>query len=94
MFFNEAKMFDMIVEFTDSTITFKIDVTLLPPGTTIYPHLKVKGVNYYNGGANNNGDIRGNGLTFATNQYITLGNQVYTIVREYEMPVLKITAAN
>jgi len=94
MFFNEAKMYDMIVEFTDSTITFKIDVTLLPPGTAIYPHLKVKGVNYYNGGANNNGDIRGNGLTFTNNQRITLGNQVYTIVREYEMPVLKITAAN
>ena len=91
MFFDGSKMYDMITEFTDSTVTFKIDVTHLTPGTMIYPHLRVKGTVYYNGGANNNGDIRGNGLTFTNGQTISYNNQTYTLVREWEMPVLKIT---
>ena len=94
MFFDGSKMFDIIAEFTDTTFTFKIDVTLLTPGTVIYPHLRVKGAVYYNGGANNNGDIRGMGLTFTSGQNVTYNGQVYTIIREYEMPVLKISAAN
>ncbi len=92
IFFDNATMYDLITEFTDTTFTFKIDVTLLTPGMTIYPHLRVKGTVYYNGGANNNGDIRGNGLTFTNGQSVTLNGQTYTIVKEYEMPVLKITA--
>ena len=94
MFFDGSKMFDIIAEFTDTTFTFKIDVTLLTPGTVIYPHLRVKGAVYYNGGANNNGDIRGMGLTFTSGQNVTYNGQVYTIIREYEMPVLKISASN
>ncbi len=94
MFFDGSKMFDLITEFNGNSFTFKIDVTHLTPGTAIYPHLRVKGVVYYNGGANNNGDIRGNGLTFTNGQKVTHNGQIYTIVKEYEMPVLKITAAN
>ena len=91
-FFDNAKLYDLIVEFTGNTFTFKIDVTLLPAGTVIYPHLRVQGKVYYNGGANSNGDIRGNGLKFEGGQKVTLNGQVYTITREYEMPTLKITA--
>lgn len=94
IFFDNATMYDLITEFTDTTFTFKIDVTLLTPGAVIYPHLRVKGSVYYNGGANNNGDIRGMGLTFTSGQSVTYNGQKYTIVKEYEMPVLKITAAN
>ncbi len=94
MFFDGSKMFDLITEFDGSNFTFKIDVTHLTPGTKIYPHLRVKGAVYYNGGANNNGDIRGNGLVFQNNQSVTCNGQIYTIVKEYEMPVLKISAAN
>ena len=91
MFFDGSKMYDIIAEFTETTVTFKIDVTLLTPGTTVYPHLRVKGTVYYNGGANNNGDIRDNGLTFTNGQKITYNGQTYTIVKEWEMPVLKVT---
>lgn len=94
MFFDGSKMYDLIAEFEGNTFTFKIDVTHLTPGTAIYPHLRVKGAVYYNGGANNNGDIRGMGLTFKNGQSVTYNGQVYTIVKEWEMPVLKITAAN
>ena len=66
----------------------------LTPGTVIYPHLRVAGAVYYNGGANNNGDIRGNGLTFKNEQSVTVGGQIYKIVREYEMPVLKISSVS
>ena len=91
-FFDNAKLYDLIVEFTDTTFTFKIDVTLLPAGTTVYPHLRVQGTVYQNG-ANGNGDIRGNGLKFDGGKKVTFNGQVYTITREYEMPTLKITAA-
>ena len=70
----------------------KIDVTNLKAGTIIYPHLKVKGNMYYNGGANKNGDIRGTDLVFTEGQSITYNGQTYTIRREYEMPVLVIPA--
>ncbi len=93
-FFDNAKLYDLIAEFDETTFTFKIDVTLLTPGTSIYPHLRINGAVYYNGGANNNGDIRGMGLTFTNGQSVTCNGQVYTIVKEYEMPVLKVTAAN
>ena len=94
MFFDGSKMFDLTTEFDGNKFTFKIDVTNLTVGTAIYPHLRVKGAVYYNGGANNNGDIRGNGLTFTSGQKVVYDGRVYSLVREYEMPVLKITAAN
>lgn len=94
MFFDGSKMFDMITEFNGNKFTFKIDVTHLTPGTAIYPHLRVKGAVYYNGGANNNGDIRGYDLKFTDGQSVTVGGQLYRIVKEYEMPVLKISVAS
>ena len=61
-------------------------------GTKIYPHLNVRGVNYYNG-ENENGDIMGYDLAFTNHQQITFNGQIYEIVRDYSMPSLKITAA-
>ena len=92
-FFDNAKVYDLITEFTDTTFTFKIDVTLLTPGTVIYPHLRLKGVVYANN-SNSNGDICGNGLTFTDKQSVTLNGQTYTIVREWSMPTLRVTAAS
>ena len=92
MFFDNATMYDMITEFDGNRFSFKIDVTYLTSGTVIYPHLKVQGNNYYNGGVNNNGDILGSDLKFTNNQSVTLNNQTYTIVREYNMPTLRVTA--
>ena len=94
IFFDNATMYDLDAEFTDTTFTFKIDVTLLTPGVVIYPHLRVKGNVYYNGGANNNGDIRGMGLTFTNGQSVTFNGQTYQIKEEYSMPTLRVTAAN
>ena len=72
MFFDNATMYDMITEFDGNRFSFKIDVTYLTSGTVIYPHLKVQGNNYYNGGVNNNGDILGSDLKFTNNQSVTL----------------------
>ena len=91
-FFNESTVYDLITEINGQEIMFKIDVTLLPVGTKIYPHLNVRGVNYFNG-ANANGDIMGYDLVFTNNQQITLNGQVYKIVRDYSMPTLEISAA-
>ena len=89
-FFDGTKVYDLITEFTDTTVIFKIDVTLMPAGTLIYPHLKIKGVNYYNSGANENGDIVGNDIQFVDNQSVTFNGQVYKIVRAWSMPTLQI----
>ncbi len=77
--------------FTPTTFEFKIDVTDLS-NRTIYPHLKVDGVNYVNG-ANDNGDIRGNGLTFTNDKSVTLSGKKYTLKTAYSMPTLVITNA-
>ena len=92
-FFDGTKVYDLICEFTDRTVTFKIDVTLLAAGVQIYPHLKVQGVNYYNDGNNDNGDIMGNSVNFVDNQSITYNGLVYKIVRAYSMPTLVISNA-
>lgn len=92
-FFDGTKTYDLITEFTGNTVTFKIDVTLLAAGVQIYPHLKVQGVNYYNDGNNDNGDIMGNSVDFVDNQSITYNGLVYKIVRAYSMPTLVISNA-
>ena len=92
-FFDGTTVYDLITEINGGEIVFKIDVTLLPAGVKIYPHLKVRGVNYYNG-ENENGDIMGYELVFTNHQQVTLNGQVYELVRDYSMPSLKITAAN
>lgn len=91
-FFDNSKVYDLITEMTGKEIVLKIDVTLLPVGTKIYPHLNVRGVNYYNG-ENENGDIMGYDLAFTNHQQITFNGQIYEIVRDYSMPSLRITAA-
>ncbi len=92
-FFDGTTVYDLITEINGGEIVFKIDVTLLPAGVKIYPHLKVRGVNYFNG-ENENGDIMGYELVFTNHQQVTLNGQVYELVRDYSMPSLKITAAN
>ena len=93
-FFDGTKVYDLIAEFTDTTFTFKIDVTFLAPGVTVYPHLKVRGVNYYNGGQNENGDIVGADLVAPYNKEIVFNGQIYKLVRDWSMPSLQVFAAN
>ena len=93
-FFDGTTVYDLICEFTDTTFTFKIDVTLLTPGVTVHPHLKVRGANYYNGGQNENGDIIGADLVAPYNKEITFNGQIYKLVRSWSMPALQIFAAN
>ena len=90
-FFDGTKVYDLITEFDDTNVTFKIDVTSIPAGTQIWPHLKVKGVNYYSNGVNQNGDILGNDLVFTNYQSVTFNGQVYQIVRDCSMPSLVIS---
>jgi len=92
VFFSDEKTYTTATTFDGNSFTMKIDVTNLKAGTIIYPHLKVKGNMYYNGGANKNGDIRGTDLVFTEGQSIMYNGQTYTIRREYEMPVLVIPA--
>ena len=87
-FFDGANVYNIIVEFDATTFTLKIDVTDLAP-TTIYPHLNVGGSKYENG-ANANGDIRGNGLTYTNGQSVILNGKSYTINTEWSMPTLVI----
>jgi hypothetical protein len=82
----------LITTFEGNRFTFKIHVTFLTPGITIYPHLKVQGNNYYNGGVNNNGDILGSDLKFTNGQKVTLNGLTYQISKEWNMPALKIIA--
>ena len=88
-------IFDGLVEldfeatFTEDTFVFKCDVTDMKAGT-FYPHMTVENVNYDNGGANKNGDIRDRGLTFVDGQSVTLNGKTYTIVKEYSMPTLVV----
>ena len=93
-FFDGTTVYDLICEFTDTTFTFKIDVTLLTPGVTVYPHLKVRGENYYNGGQNESGDIIGADLVAPYNKEIVFNGQIYKLVRAWSMPTLQISAAN
>ena len=92
-FFDGTKVYDLITEFDDTNVTFKIDVTSMPAGTQIWPHLKVKGVNYYNSGHNNEGDIVGSDVWFVDNQSITYNGLVYKIKRDWSMPSLVISKA-
>lgn len=87
-FFDGSTIYSIIVEFDATTFTLKIDVTDLAP-TTIYPHLNVGGSKYENG-ANANGDIRGNGLTYTNGQSVILDGKSYTINTEWSMPTLVI----
>ena len=94
MFFNEIGgeiiPYDMIVDIDGNKFTFKIDVTNLTPDSPIlWPHLKLKGNNYQGG----NGDIKGNGLKFQDKQEVVLNGQIYRIVREWDMPSLRVFAA-
>ena len=93
-FFDGMTVYDLICEFTDTTFTFKIDVTLLTPGVIVYPHLKVRGENYYNGGQNENGDIVGADLVAPYDKEITFNGQIYKLVRSWSMPALQIFATN
>lgn len=91
-FFDGATNYDFTVEFTDDEFVLKIDVTdidstTLNDGGYIYPHMKVDGSNYENG-ANNAGDVCGNGLTFTDGKSIAFGERKYTLVTKYSMPAL------
>ena len=89
VFFDGSTKYDFICEFTKTTFTLKIDVTDLSD-RTIYPHIEIDGSKYENG-ANANGDIRGNGLTYTNGQSVTLDGKKYTINTEWSMPTLVIT---
>ncbi len=89
-FFDGETVYDVIAEFTLTTVIFKIDVTDLVAGTQIYPHLKLNSICYDNG-ANYNGDIRGNGLEFTNGETVTLNGKVYTIQQEWYMPKLVVS---
>ena len=91
VFFDNATNFEIIdVQFTATTFSFKIDVTDLDVGTQINPHLKVGGMNYQNG-ANSNGDIRDNGLSYTDGQKVILGSKTYSIKTAWSMPALVIS---
>lgn len=94
-FFNEIGgniiLYDLITEFNGSNVTFKIDVTNLTPDDPIlWPHLKIQGNNYQGG----NGDIKNNDLKFQNGQEVILNGQIYRIVREWDMPTLRVFAAD
>lgn len=76
--------------FTEDTFVIKYDVTDRAIGTTFYPHMALCDQNY-NNGANANGDVRGNGLTYVNGQNVTLNGKKYTIKTEWSMPTLVVS---
>lgn len=89
VFFDGTAKFDYTTEIANGEFVLKVDVTNLAAGT-IYPHMKVGGVNYDNGGANANGDVRGRGLKYTEGQGVVFGGKSYTIKTAYSMPTLVI----
>lgn len=68
----------------------KIDVTDFAAGT-YNPHAKVDGENYYNGGANANGDLRGDQLVYPNGKTVTYNGKTYKLQTNYSMPALVIS---
>lgn len=89
VFFDGVKEFKYTTEVADGKFVLKVDVTDMELGT-IYPHIRIGGTNYENG-ANANGDVRDNGLTFIEGQCVSLNGKIYTIKTQYSMPTLVIT---
>ncbi len=92
VFFDDGGNIPATITFGKTTFEMKIDATDFAVGSQCYPHLKVKGSNYDNGGANANGDIRDRGLTWQEGQSVTLNGKVYTITAAYSMPTLVVSA--
>lgn len=91
-FFDGATTYPLLQsQFTAMSFTIQIDVTDLAVGQTLYPHISLDGANYDNGGANNNGDIRGRGLTFADGSSVTLNGKTYTLTKLWEMPCVVVS---
>ena len=92
VFFDDGGNIPATITFGKTTFEMKIDATDFATGSQCYPHLKIKGENYNNGGANANGDIRDRGLTWQEGQSVTLNGKVYTITEAYSMPTLVVSA--
>ncbi len=75
-------------ETVDGVTTLKIDVTDLPVGTQIDPHLSFAGVNYVNS-ENKNGDVRDGSLVYEQGS-IQANGKCYMIFTNYSMPSLSI----
>ncbi len=89
-FFDGATSFDFELTNTPTTFVMKIDVTDLATGTKVYPHISLNGENYDNG-ANANGDVRDNGLSYENGKSVTLNGKTYAINTEWSMPVLSVS---
>ena len=85
----ENKIYEMIMSFDGTNLSFKIDVTDLAPGTVVYPHLFIQEIPY-NNGSNSNGDILGQGLTFTDGLTVTHNGTIYKLERMYSMPNLHV----
>ena len=90
--FDGGTIYPITVELDDIKGTFKlyVDATDAGYGTTYWPHLRLDGENYDNGGANDKGDVRDRGLKFTDGQSVIYNGKIYTIVNQYSMPTLKV----
>lgn len=96
--FFDAQIYDAEVIVDKTTFEMRINVTDVEVGTQINPHLRfivddennVK-MNYENG-ANSNGDIRDNGLTYTNGERVVLNGKAYTITTNWSMPSLTVSA--
>lgn len=70
-------------------LTIKIDVTDVAAGTQIYPHLKLKGVNYANG-ENNNGDLLIGTDGYTAGKSVTFNGKSYTLQTSWGMPTMVV----
>jgi hypothetical protein len=77
------------ITFGLKTFTLKIDCTDFAAGQ-YNPHMKIDGTNYANG-ANANGDLRGNGLTWTEGKSVTLNGKTYKLVTNWSMPSLVVS---
>ena len=68
-----------------------VDVSELPIGTKIYPHMSFAGKKYVNN-ANASGDVRDMGLV-VEEQYVQFGDKYFGIISEWSMPTLVVIQA-
>ena len=91
LLFDGVTKYPFTVTFGEDTFVMKVDLSEYREGNVIWPHISMAGVNYVNG-ANNAGDVRGNGLVFENGQSVTYNGLVFSIKEQYSMPTLVVTA--
>ena len=79
-------------EQTPTQMITYVDVTGWGAGTTLWPHLKIRGVAYNNGNANKAGDILGG--TYESGKTFVANGKRFILYTQYNMPTAMVVATS